>query len=257
VITGVVIPALDEDNAIALVVSELLDTELCDHLIVVDNGSHDRTAVRAAAAGATVVHEPRRGYGAACLRGIAALPADVDVVVFIDGDGSDEPQCLASLLEPISSDAADLVIGSRALGVAATGSLTGAQRLGNFIAARWLSRRFDLRATDLGPFRAIRRSTLESLQMRDRDYGWTVEMQLKAARHRIRYCEVPVPYRRRADCSHSKISGTVRGTIGAGVKIIGLLAFYDIRASLFERIGGIVLYWRDTHHLPVMGKRGK
>ncbi|MDX2018995.1 MAG: glycosyltransferase family 2 protein [Deltaproteobacteria bacterium] len=231
---SVIIPALDEEAAIAGVVSGLR-VDSVREVIVVDNGSHDRTAERASAAGARVVHQPERGYGAACLAGIAALPPDTDLVVFADGDGSDDPASLPALLAPLLADTADMVVGSRVLGLAEPGSLAPAQRLGNWIAANWLRRRFGLHATDLGPFRAIRRSALDALEMRDRDYGWTVEMQIKAARHGLRYKEVPVRYRRRL--GRSKVSGTLRGTLGAAYKIIGWLARHDSLALRPSRTG--------------------
>lgn len=190
-------------------------------VVVVDNGSRDRTPLEASARGARVVCEPQRGYGAACLAGLNALPADCEVVVFADGDGSDNPEDLPALLAPVTTGAANLVVGSRALGQVEHGALSPQQRLGNALASGWLRLRFGLPATDLGPFRAVRRQALRNLNMRDRGYGWTVEMQIKAARLALRYAEVPVRYRRRI--GRSKISGTVRGTLGAGVKILGLL----------------------------------
>ncbi len=193
---------------------------------VVDNGSRDRTAEVARAAGAIVVSEPRRGYGSACLAGIAALPADAEIVVFVDADGSDEPSELAALIAPIVAGSADLVIGSRALGRLEPGALTPQQRVGNAIASAWLRTRFGQPATDLGPFRAIRRSALDSLGMVDTNYGWTIEMQIKAAQHRLRYAEIPASYKRRLGVS--KVSGTIRGVLGASYKILGLLAWYDL-----------------------------
>lgn len=221
----VVVPALDEALSIAFVVRTVPRPPV-RAIYVVDNGSSDDTADRARAAGAEVVHEPRRGYGSACLAGIAALPCDTDVVVFLDADGSDDPTGIPALVEPIARGRADLVVGSRVLGAAERGALTLQQRFGNAIAAGWLRLRFRLAATDLGPLRAIRRSCLAELGMSDRSYGWTVEMQIKAARAGLRYLEVPVPYRRRL--GRSKVSGTVRGTVGASLKILGLLAWHDL-----------------------------
>ncbi len=192
-----------------------------------DNGSSDETAEQARVAGARVVWEPRRGYGAACLAGLCSLPVDTEAVVFLDADGSDDPGDLPRLLVPIAAGKADLVVGSRALGHAAPGSLTPTQRVGNALASAWLRRRFGQAATDLGPFRAIRRSCLDALAMTDRDYGWMIEMHVRAARQGLRYAEVPVSYRRRI--GRSKISGTTRGAVGASVKIVGLLAWYDLR----------------------------
>jgi glycosyltransferase involved in cell wall biosynthesis len=193
-------------------------------VVVVDNGSTDRTAEVARAAAATVTREPRRGYGAACLAGIATLRArPPEIVVFLDGDGSDDPAELERLVEPILADRADLVIGSRVLGGAERGALTPVQRFGNALATRMLRALFGARFTDLGPFRAIRWSALERLGMRDRDYGWTVEMQARAARLGMVALEVPVTSRRRRG-GRSKISGTMRGMFGAGGKILWTIA---------------------------------
>lgn len=226
-IADVIIPALDEAASIADVV-QAIPRPTVRKVLVVDNGSTDGTAAAARAAGAEVVPEPRRGYGAACLAGLRALPPDTELVVFLDGDGSDDPRLLPEIVRPIAEGAADFVVGARASDRAEEGSLTIQQRLGNSIAARWLRARFGLPATDLGPFRAIRRSSLDALGMSDRGYGWTVEMQIKAARKGLRYAEVPVPYRRRK--GRSKISGTFRGALGAGLKILGLLFWYDLLA---------------------------
>ncbi len=225
--TIVVMPALNEAQAIGETLRGLAREGGIARVVVVDNGSTDETAAIARAQGATVVFEPRRGYGSACLAGLAALPDDSDVVVFMDADGADDARDLPALLAPLGDGTADLVVGSRAFGHAAAGALTPAQRIGNALAAGWLRHRFGLQATDLGPLRAIRRSSLEALGMRDRGFGWTVEMQIKAARTGLRYMEVPVRYRRRV--GRSKISGTLRGTLGASAKILSLLAWYDFR----------------------------
>src|SRR5690606_27949797 len=199
---------------------------LVRRVVVADNGSRDRTAAVAREGGAEVVFEPRRGYGAACLRALAHLADDPpEVVAFLDGDRSDRPEELPRVLAPIERGEADLVIGSRALGRAERGSLTPQQRVGNAIACAALRVLYGARYTDLGPFRAIRWSALEALGMRDRDYGWTVEMQVKAARLGLRHAEVPVSYRRRSGTS--KVSGTLRGTIGASRKILWTLARHD------------------------------
>ena len=227
----VVIPALDEELAVGTVVRGLLPH--VRGIYVVDNGSKDRTAEIARAAGAVVIAEPRRGYGSACLAGIAGLPADCDVVVFVDADGSDSPEELPSLVAPIVEDRADLVVGSRALGRAERGALTTQQVVGNAIAALWLRARFGLPATDLGPFRAIRKTSLDALGMVDTSYGWTVEMQIKAARDGLRYVEVPAAYKQRLGVS--KVSGTLRGVLGATYKILGLLAWYDLGGGRVRR----------------------
>lgn len=221
----VVIPALDEAGSIQQVVGKI-PRPFVRSVVVVDNGSKDGTGALARASGATVVEEPRRGYGRACLAGLSALPEGGEVVVFLDADGSDDPALIPALVAPIASGVADLVIGSRVLGQAEPGALTPQQRVGNWLAATWLRRRFGQAATDLGPFRAIRSSSLARLGMSDPDYGWTVQMQLAAAQRGLRYLEVPVPYFRRVGAS--KISGTVRGTLGAAVKILGLLAWHDL-----------------------------
>jgi len=195
-----------------------------DEVVVVDNGSADRTASVARAHGTQVVSEPRRGYGAACLAGIAHLRKNPpDVVVFLDADHSDDPTELPALIEPILEGRADLVIGSRALGEREAGALTPVQEFGNRLATLLLRLAFGARFTDLGPFRAIRWSTLDSLAMRDRDYGWTVEMQARAARAGVACAEVPVRYRRRR-AGRSKVAGTLAGAWGAGTKILFTIA---------------------------------
>ena len=214
----VVIPARDEEGSIARVI-EALPPALVSRVIVVDNGSRDRTAEVARRAGATVVSEPRPGYGAACLAGLAFVRARPPAVVaFLDADLSEDPAQLADLLLPIAEGRADLVIGSRVLGVREAGSLTPVQEFGNRLATALLRALFGVRFTDLGPFRAIRWDSLERLGMRDRGYGWTVEMQARAARAGLRCFEVPVRHRRRA-AGRSKVAGTLAGVLGAGIKI--------------------------------------
>jgi glycosyltransferase involved in cell wall biosynthesis len=221
VTADVVIPALDEEVALPGVLAALPRAAV-RRVVVVDNGSRDATALVARRAGAEVVHEPRRGYGAACLRGLATLAAaPPDVVVFLDGDHSDDPAVLPEILAPLARGEADLVLGSRTRGAAERGALAPHQRAGNALACRILRHVYGLRCTDLGPFRAIRWTALAGLGMRDRDYGWTVEMQIRAARAGLRVAEVPVPYRRRTGVS--KISGTLRGSAGAAWKILALL----------------------------------
>ncbi|MBI2924001.1 MAG: glycosyltransferase family 2 protein [Planctomycetes bacterium] len=211
---AVVIPALNEEKSLPLVLAALPKV---DDVVVVDNGSKDRTAEVAVAGGARVVSEPRRGYGSACLAGIAAL-REPEVVVFVDADFSDHPDELPRLVEPIEAGRADMVIGSRALGEREAGALLPQARFGNALACFLMRLIYGHRYTDLGPFRAIRFESLKKLGMRDRNFGWTVEMQIRALRHGLRVCEVPVSYRRRVGVS--KITGTVSGTVRAGYKIL-------------------------------------
>ena len=220
---SVIIPAHNEAESIGLVISEI-PAGLVAEIVVVNNASTDATAARAAAAGATVLAEPVPGYGRACLCGLAYVLAQTpppDIVVFLDGDHSDYPDQLPALLAPLLAGAADMVIGSRALGQRERGALLPQQRFGNWLAAWLLRYRFGTTTTDLGPFRAILTPALVGLYMADTTYGWTVEMQVKAARQGLRVVEVPVRYRRRIGTS--KISGTVRGTLGAGYKILGTI----------------------------------
>lgn len=217
---AVIIPALNEEQALPQVLEAI--PSWANPVIVVDNGSTDHTADVAAAHGATVVHEPRRGYGAACLAGLAALDRS-ETVVFLSGDHSDDPGEMDRIVDPIRRYEADMVIGSRVLGTAEPGSLSWPQRFGNALASRLLRHIWNVSCTDLGPFRAVRFDTLRRLMMSDLGYGWTVQMQARAARLGVRVIEVPVRYRRRA-AGRSKISGTLRGTIGAGVKILGTIA---------------------------------
>ncbi len=216
-----IILALNEEAAISSVVRAV--REHIDHVIVVDNGSSDATAQVATGAGADVVNQPERGYGAACLAGITALegcPED-DAVLFIDGDGQSDPSDIPGLLAPIEAGVADLVIGSRAKG-AEPGALSGVQRFGNWLAASLLGQLYGASCTDLGPTRAISLGALQRLLMRDRGFGWTVEMQVRAALIGLRVVEVPVRYRPRASGA-SKISGTVRGSVKAGATILWTL----------------------------------
>jgi glycosyltransferase involved in cell wall biosynthesis len=219
-IIDIIIPAYNEEAAIGAVVDSIPKAWV-RHIIVCNNSSSDKTAAVAAKHGATVVHQPMPGYGNACLKGmahIAALEVKPDIVVFLDGDHSDHPEQLPLLVQPILDDAVDLVIGSRVLGKAAKGSLTPQQRFGNALATWLLRLLYGVRYTDLGPFRAIRYSSLLKLGMADRNYGWTVEMQVKAAKLGLPSMEVPVDYRVRI--GQSKVSGTLKGTIGAGYKIL-------------------------------------
>jgi glycosyltransferase involved in cell wall biosynthesis len=219
---SVVIPALDEEDAIGSVIEEIPRPPV-DEVIVADNGSADRTAEVAESHGARVVHEPRRGYGSACLAGIAALD-DPDIVVFLDGDHSDFPEEIPDLIAPILRDQADMVIGSRALGESEAGSLSPQQVWGNRLACGMMRMLFGHRYTDLGPFRAITADALDRLEMSDKDFGWTVEMQIKAVRRDLRITEIPVRYRNRI--GESKISGTIIGSMKAGWKIITTILRY-------------------------------
>ena len=243
---GLVVPAWNEEEALPLVLAELPSGRF-DRLVVVDNGSTDGTARVAAAGGAEVVHEPRRGYGSACLAGIAALgtpgpggaPAlDAgDVVVFLDADHSDHPEELGLILAPLERGEADLVIGSRVLGGATMDALLPQAWFGNRLACFLMRVLFGARYTDLGPFRAIRVEALRRLAMSDTGFGWTVEMQLKARTHGLRVVEVPVRYRKRVGTS--KITGTVRGTVGAAVKILGWIGLWRLRLWFRPRGGGV------------------
>jgi glycosyltransferase involved in cell wall biosynthesis len=233
-IVDAIIPALDEEAALPGVLEELRTTAV-RRVIVVDNGSTDRTRDVALAAGALVVAEAQRGYGAACLRGIAtarALDPPPDVLVFLDGDGADDPSELGDLIAPIARDEADFVIGSRVLPGARVErfALTPQARAGNLLAVSMIRVLYGARHTDLGPFRAIRLDALERLDMRDRDFGWTAEMQVKAIRHGLRIAEVPASWRRRRG-GKSKISGTVRGVFGAGFKIITTIVKHSVSAK--------------------------
>ena len=213
---AVIIPAYNEEAAIGKVL-KAIPRSLVKQVIVVDNGSTDGTSARALQVGAELVREPRRGYGQACLSGIGALK-NIDIVVFLDGDYSDYPEEMEALLTPIEQGTADLVIGSRTLGEREKGALLPQARFGNALAT-WLIRRlFGVQYSDLGPFRAIRFDTLQRLRMEDRNFGWTVEMQVKAARLGVQIVEVPVRYRRRIGIS--KISGTLSGSMRAGYKIL-------------------------------------
>lgn len=231
---GVVIPALDEEAAIGRVIADI--PAWVDCTVVADNGSRDRTADVARAAGAIVTSEPEPGYGAACLAGIEALPP-VDIVVFMDGDYSDHGEDMAELVDPIAVGCCEMVIGSRVLGAREAGALTVQQQFGNWLATRLIRLFWGARYTDLGPYRAIDRGALERLAMTDRTYGWTVEMQIKAAKLGLRATEVPARYRRRIGVS--KISGTIRGTVLAGTKILSIIARQALRP------GGAPLPARD------------
>lgn len=216
----VIIPAFNEQNAVGLVVDEI-PTAWVKEVIVVDNGSHDNTFIIAQQHGATALKESRKGYGQACLKGMEHVASSIsqpDIVVFIDGDHSDFPEQLPELVQPIIDGQADMVIGSRALGKKEKGSMTLQQIFGNWLATTLIRWFYGVSYSDLGPFRAIRYQSLMDLQMQDTNYGWTVEMQLKAAKQKMKVMDVPVNYRQRIGVS--KVSGTVKGTIMAGYKII-------------------------------------
>jgi glycosyltransferase involved in cell wall biosynthesis len=227
-----VIPALNEEAALATMLDGLraaLDAAACADadIMVVDNCSRDATADVARKHGARVVSEPRRGYGQACLSGIAALSRATEIIVFLDADGSDDPEDLLRLLAPVRDGAADLVLGSRIAAAKFSGAFTPQQAFGNWLAT-WLMRLlFGARYTDLGPFRVIRREALERLRMQDTNYGWTIEMQIKAHRAGLCILELPVNYRKRI-AGKSKISGNLVGTLRAGWKILWVIAKYGL-----------------------------
>ncbi|MBK6930556.1 MAG: glycosyltransferase family 2 protein [Saprospirales bacterium] len=232
----VLIPAYNEEASLPLVLAALPKAGV-RAVVVCNNGSTDRTAEVAENAGAVIVNAEHRGYGSACLAGIRylqGLPASErpEIVVFLDGDYSDYPEDLPNVAGPVLNDGKDLVIGSRMLGNPEPGAMTLPQRFGNWLAPlliRWL---YGYRFTDLGPFRAIRWESLLALDMRDPNYGWTVEMQVKAAQQGLACAEVPVRYRKRAG-GKSKVSGTLKGVLLAGWKIIALI---------------FILYWNTANH---------
>jgi len=224
---AVVIPVLNEAEALPAVLASI--PGWVAYVIVADNGSSDGSGDIARAAGAIVVEEPRRGYGSACLKAISALPDDVGIVVFMDGDASDDTSEMVALVEPIAKREADMVLGSRVLGERERGALTPQQIFGNALACTLIRLFWGVRFTDLGPFRAISRDALTRLKMADRDYGWTVEMQVRAAKLGLVCREIPARYRRRIGTS--KVSGTIRGVIGAGTKILYVIGREAVRAS--------------------------
>ena len=214
---SVIIPALNEEEPIAGVVAAI-PRPLAGEIIVVDNGSTDATAVRAEAAGARVVSEPKRGYGAACWAGIQALSPECTIVVFLDGDGSDCAEFMDRLVAPIQAGTHDFVIGSRTRGEREPGSMNATQLFAGWFAGLLMRLRYGVRYTDMGPFRAIRRSALETLDMRERTFGWNLEMQMMAAHKRLRILELPVDHRCRTG-GESKVTGNLRATARATVKI--------------------------------------
>ncbi len=214
---ALIIPALNEADSIGVLLRQL--PPLFAQTVVVDNGSEDATGEVARTAGAQVVREPRRGYGRACQAGIAALRSEITAIVFMDADLSDDPADASRLTETLVAGGWDLVIGSRVLGNPEPGSLTPVQRFGNWLTTRLIRWIWKVPFTDLGPLRIVRRDGLRRLDLRDCDFGWNVEMQVKAARLGFRMTEIPVSYRRRR-FGKSKISGTVIGSACAGAKIL-------------------------------------
>ncbi len=218
-----IIPAYNEEKSIAKVILDV-PKNLVTEIIVGNNNSKDNTAINAKNAGATVVDAPTPGYGNACLKGIHYLKdkavAD-DIIVFMDGDYSDYPEEISKIIAPIHNNMADLVIGSRALGNKEKGSMTAPQVFGNWLATRLIKLFYKVKFTDLGPFRAISWGNLMKVDMQDKTYGWTVEMQIKAAKLNLRCIEVPVTYRKRIGVS--KVSGTIKGVILAGYKIMWMI----------------------------------
>jgi len=225
---ALIIPALNEAESIGRVLGRLPRGLFCQ-VIVADNGSLDRTAEVAAATGAEVVREPRRGYGQACLSGIRRVQPCVTAIAFMDADLSDHPEDLDLMVRCFNEDMWDLVLGSRILGNPEPGSLTALQRFGNWFSTRLISILWHVHFTDLGPMRIIRRDSLAQLGLRDRTYGWTVEMQARAAKLGLRVCELPVRYSQRLR-GQSKVSGTLYGSFRAGTKILLTI----LRCSLFR-----------------------
>lgn len=224
----VIIPAFNEADSIAEVIKEIPDSVA--EIIVVDNNSTDETKQNAEAAGATVLHENRKGYGYACLKGmdyIAKQSNPPDIIVFIDGDYSDYPEELTKVVDPILNKGYDFVVGARVKKLREEGSMTPQQIFGNWLATFLMKLFFRATFTDLGPFRAIKYDKLVSLDMEDKTYGWTVEMQLKALKKKLAYTEVPVRYKKRIGIS--KVSGTVKGSIFAGIKILGWIFKYSLK----------------------------
>ncbi|AXG68363.1 putative glycosyltransferase [Kordia sp. SMS9] len=224
----VIIPAYNEEDSIANVIQEI--PEIVTEVIVVSNNSTDHTEANAAAAGATVLKEPKKGYGYACLKGmeyIANQEKKPEILVFLDGDYSDYPEELTKIVAPIVEQDIDFVVGARVKSLREQGSMTPQQVFGNWLATFLMKLFFRAKFTDLGPFRAIKYDQLLQLNMEDKTYGWTVEMQLKALKQKLSYVEVPVKYKKRIGVS--KVSGTVKGTIFAGIKILGWIFKYSFK----------------------------
>ncbi len=227
-IIKVIIPAYNEADSITHVINDI--PKVVDEIIVVSNNSTDNTEQNAKAAGATVLKESRKGYGYACLKGmdyIAQQSTSPDIIVFLDGDYSDYPEELTKIVEPIIEQDLDFVIGARVKSLREKGAMTIPQIFGNWLATALMKLLFNAKFTDLGPFRAIKYNKLLGLNMEDKTYGWTVEMQLKALRQKLTYTEIPVNYRNRIGVS--KVSGTVKGAIFAGIKILGWIFKYSFK----------------------------
>ena len=224
----VIIPALNEEEPIAAVVQECLATKIPGEVIVVDNGSTDSTAARAIEAGAKIANEPRHGYGRACAAGVRAVSPDTEIIVFLDGDGSDCPEFMSQLIDPIAAGNFDFVIGSRTRGHREPGSMNFQQVFAGRFAGLLMRILYGVRYTDMSPFRAIRRDALEKLSMKEQTYGWNLEMQMKAAQAGLRILEIPVNHRCRAGGA-SKVSGTLRGTFVAGARIIATFVRIALR----------------------------
>jgi len=224
----VIIPAYNEADSIGHVIKDIPD--IVNEIIVVSNNSNDDTEINAKKAGATVLTENNKGYGYACLKGMNYISNQVekpDVIVFLDGDYSDYPEELIKIVKPITEDNIDFVIGSRVKQLREKGSMTIPQIFGNWLATTLMTLFFRAKFTDLGPFRAIKYDKLINLKMEDKTYGWTVEMQLKVLKQKLSYVEIPVNYRNRIGVS--KVSGTVKGAIFAGVKILGWIFKYSFK----------------------------
>lgn len=220
IIVDVIIPVYNEEDSIGKVISEIPDT-IVRNVVVCNNGSKDRTASVAESHGAIVVHQPEKGYGNACLKGmeyISNLEIKPDIIVFLDGDYSDYPSEMVDLIKPIVTENVDMVIGSRALGEMQSGAMMPQQIFGNWLATTLIRIIYSYEFTDLGPFRAVKYPVLMAMKMEDKTFGWTVEMQVKAAKMKLKTTEVAVRYRKRI--GKSKVSGTIKGTILAGHKIL-------------------------------------
>ncbi|TWO33338.1 glycosyltransferase family 2 protein [Seonamhaeicola sediminis] len=227
-IIKVIIPAYNEADSIANVVNDI--PHIVDEIIVVSNNSTDDTEINARNVGATVLTEKRKGYGYACLKGMEYISSESikpDIIVFLDGDYSDYPEELTKIVSPILNDDIDFVIGARVKHLREQGSMTFPQIFGNWLATFLMKLIFGAKFTDLGPFRAIKHNKLLALQMEDKTYGWTVEMQLKVLKQKFSYVEIPVKYRNRIGVS--KVSGTVKGAIFAGIKILGWIFKYSFK----------------------------